>query len=231
MIILHCPHGRSKRPDALIRQFSRVAMTDDGTTVTVDDGELREKHHALVRLWRAIKDKRHSQLFVGGAPAGLRELEQYRRPLLCCEQYHRAVVPASHCWAGGQREGWGCKHLTAIDRYVPTCDWGCWPRFAYWFQFGEFDLTGAWVVDKSALLAALEREARLNHLRLCPRFCWKRIEEIVASLPDEIDPHVNKAWEYRYDEFAETPERAVVPVGVKPVLPERGPKGLVWRPD
>lgn len=99
-----------------------------------------------------------------------------------------------------------------------------------WWSFGHWVGNGVWRVDKEAILAQAEANAR--PYRLCPAFDWQRLLKAVSGLPVTVDVTKDGSWLYRdpYPIAAENSHQTAVTLGqpasgtkrTKPKHPARG---------
>ena len=94
---------------------------------------------------------------------------------------------------------------------MPINEWG-----GGWLDYGEFDKSGIWHLNKDRIKHELELTLKENEL--CPVLDRRKVLETLEKLPNTISPKENKNWEYTtsYEEI--NGEYKEVAVGIKPVI-------------
>ncbi|APQ98055.1 hypothetical protein [Clostridium botulinum] len=87
------------------------------------------------------------------------------------------------CYGASYMTGnpFGC-HRIQISRYNNP-----------WWNFGIFDTSGIWHVDKETILKRIIQYSQ--PYKLCPCFSLDKIKEVLTQLPDTINPQTNEAWQ------------------------------------
>lgn len=74
-----------------------------------------------------------------------------------------------------------------------------------WWSFGTMDAAKVWHVDMLPILKRIANRAGAYHL--CPAFSKEKVLEGVLSLPETINPKVDKEWEYSVSGHGVAPRR------------------------
>lgn len=155
-----------------------------------------------------------TELLVNNETIEFYNLRKYITILECEDKYHTSVFPENHCKLQPSKEGWGCQHLSSISRYSSYYYYG--DHGSYWYHFGKFRSDTVWEIDKIKIKDALKREAELKKLFLCKIFDFKKVENIVDTLPDEIDLEKSDLWETEYEEIEDGITIEKKPIRIKP---------------
>ncbi len=184
----------------LAKRFSKITLATgeaEDNLITLMQEEFIEKSRKVTDLWDLIGHWPGSQILIDGQPATIADLTAYSTIFGCYEKYKSAVIPEAHCHLADHREGWGCKWLTEINRYLPEN-----PRSAdkYWYQFGSFESAELWKIDKEKIKTVLQREIGVRQASLCPVFNRQKLETILDTLPDHIDLAADRRWQIVYED-------------------------------
>jgi hypothetical protein len=205
----------------LLKKFSNAVLASDDdqdSAVTISQDEFIEKHRKVNELWGLVANWKSSRLLVNGEPAEFADLNTYSTVFACYEKYKAAVIQDEHCNLYGNKQGWGCKWLTEVNRYLPESSWS---RDRYWYQFGHFESESIWRIDKERLKALLTREIEVKKIFLCPIFNRARVETIIDSLPDKIDTTVDAKWQIIYEDASVGTTVEKKPVVIQPIVSDR----------
>ncbi len=171
----------------------------DGQTVIIelsgwdDISNLYEKLLPLMSIistWKSVKAK-----FNGKSVNPYGFLMQTRH-LKECSGNH-ADSDDYYCWGSASYKGWGCRLVNNLLLY-PIKNASYKRNDLYWYNFGNFDSRGVWVINKPLIVDTLLKHASNTGLDLCPFFKIDRIFEAVENLPFEITVD-NVSWEYYYE--------------------------------
>ncbi len=102
-----------------------------------------------------------------------------------CAQDHNNSMNGHHCWFATDSPGWGCKYFNRIFRY-PQGPGNYKTSNKYWYNFGSFDETGRWVINKNYLLERLAAEIQEKVIDTCPYFDFENVRKAVQDLPDSV---------------------------------------------
>ena len=169
-------------------------------TLPITEVELIVNIHDLIGSWKS------SQMLINGHASTKKDLTYYG--VGCYRSRQKAYKPDQYCFGDKDYEAniWGCKRLN-----MPIYEWG-----GGWLEYGAFDKSGSWVLDKNKIEHELQNG--LNENKLCPILNTKRVLETLEKLPDSINPKKDKNWKYStsYEEVGD--DYKEVAVGIKPVL-------------
>ncbi len=169
-------------------------------TLPITEVELIVNLHDLIGSWKS------SQMLINGHASTKKDLTYYG--VGCYRSRQKAYQPDQYCFGDKDYEAniWGCKRLN-----MPIYEWG-----GGWLEYGAFDKSGNWVLDKNKIEHELKNG--LNENKLCPILNTKRVLETLEKLPDSINPKKDKNWKYStsYEEVGD--DYKEVAVGIKPVL-------------
>ncbi|AUD78020.1 zinc ribbon domain-containing protein [Kangiella profundi] len=158
----------------------------------------------IINLYDLVGGWKSSKMLINGHTATKKDLTYYG--VGCFRSRLKAYNPQQYCF--GERDYevniWGCKRLN-----MPVYEWG-----GGWLDYGEFDKSGVWHIDKDRIKDELESAIKENEL--CPILSRKRVLETLEKLPKTIDPREDNNWEYRtnYEEINGTFKE--VAIGIKP---------------
>lgn len=186
------PAGR--RALKLCRQLASFSEGDDGCQIALSPATMHESARLIPYMLKIIQGRSGTILSVNGA--------------LHDRHAMKAIIATTHCLLcsgvyDNQREycaqfgvgipSWGCRQLCSIARYSEL-QYGA---ERYWYQVGPFVDDVQWI-DKHGLASRLASEAESKCLSLCPHFNWTRVEKVIASLPEMIDPSLDGTWTFRH---------------------------------
>lgn len=181
-------------------------------TLTIGQEEIVRNYKVISQLAGYVQRWADTRFFLNDKEfATAREFFNTFICLNCYEKYEKAVIQEIHCWVNKDMPGWGCKLLGAIQRHF-VGGMRLYPGEMYWFELGHFIEENTWRIDKKEIARLLDRQSKLEHLGLCPRFDFGRIQKAINELPDEIEAS-DENWgaEYPCD-----PEAAKVPIKIWP---------------
>jgi len=205
-------------PEALrlLKKFSNIMISesdDQENAVTISKDEFIEKYRKFNELWSLVGNWKSSRVLINGEPSEFLNINIYSTVFGCYEKYKSAVIQEEHCHLYGNREGWDCKLLTEVNRYLPENYWG---RDKYWYHFGYFKSETIWKIDKEKIRTILQRESDLKKVSLCPIFNFIRIDAIINDLPDQIDTKAEDKWEIIYEDSFDVTTAERQPIKIQP---------------
>ncbi len=205
-------------PEALrfLKKFSNIVMAesdDQENAVTISQDEFIEKYRKVNELWSLVGNWKNSRVLINGEASEFLNLNIYSTVFGCYEKYKSAVIQEEHCHLHGNKEGWGCKLLTEVNRYLPENYWG---RDKYWYHFGHFESEAIWKIDKEKIRTILQRETDLKKVSLCPIFNATRIDTIINDLPNQIDTKADDKWEIVYEDSFDVTTAERQPIKIQP---------------
>jgi len=203
---------------SLAEQFSSFTPNDGKgklNSVRITKEDFRSRHGNVETLWSVVRGWKGSALLLERSQIEYREFRQIAAVVECGKKYSTAVIQEDHCKLYGDKDGWSCKFLDTLDRYLPSSPYD-FERQRYWFQFGKFVSPMVWKIDKGAILKTLKREAKLKKLDLCPVFDLKKVKTAVDELPNTIDVKESDVWQIQYEEGSDGTILEQKPVCVVP---------------
>lgn len=185
------------------RAFADVRPLASGVEVEVSPKNFCDSVREVDRLWSLAANLPDSELEIDGLPAQRDELMRYHAVLLCHNQQEASGQGRDYCRLSESRAGWGCHRLRSVGRYAPPQRLHYDPQ-KFWYDFGKFEYDDSgpeparFRVDRAAIRAELEREARAGRLHSCPVFSLEdalaradQLPEVIAA--DDLD------WEIVYE--------------------------------
>lgn len=200
----------------LLKTFSNAVISESGdseNSVTISQDEFIEKFHAINILWGMVGNWKSSQILINGKFSNFSNLNVYSNIVGCYEKYKSTIIQEEHCHLHGNKEGWGCKFLGEINRYLPE---NSWDRGRYWYEFGYFDSETIWKIDREKIQGILQREIEVRKVSLCPIFNYERVKAIINELPELIDISADDKWEVIYEDIVDDNLIERKPVKIQP---------------
>lgn len=200
----------------LLKTFTNVVISEMGdseNSVTIAEDEFIEKFNVINVLWGMVGNWKGSQVLINGKSSNVSNLNVYSNIVGCYEKYKSAIIQEEHCRLRGNKEGWGCKFLGEINRYLPE---NSWDRGRYWYEFGHFDSETIWKIDKEKIQGILEREIEVRKVFLCPIFNHERVITIINELPEFIDLSADDKWEIVHEDTIDGTLIERKPVKIQP---------------
>lgn len=176
--------------------------------------ELRAKYNKLESLWEIIKSWKTSEFILDNEHVDFREVREIFNILECSKKYIKSIIPENYCKIWGEKDGWGCKYLTAIERHHEQYSY-YYGRTPFWYQFGHFLSRNMWKIDKAKLKKAIKREVELKRIYICNQFDFKKVNDIIRSLPEKIYLRKPDAWSIIFEESTEEDITKKKSVGIK----------------
>ncbi len=201
----------------LAREFNTFKEVTDShpyNEIVVSTDELISKTDALNSLIRLVLHWRSTNFLYNEQFISLPDVFTIQRILECRRKRKQAVIQKTYCYLDNEKEGWGCKLLTTINRYADG--FYCYKEEQKWFEFGKFIADNVWEIDKKEIEAALEREIKIKKVELCDVFEIDRIKSILRDLPDRIDLDENPKWVVRCESVDTGVEIQQKKVGIEP---------------
>jgi transitional endoplasmic reticulum ATPase len=176
--------------------------------------ELRDKYYKLESILEIIKSWKTSEFVLDNEKIDFREVREIFKILECSKGYSKSIIPENYCKIWGEKEGWGCKHLTAVERHQEKYSY-YYGRTTFWYQFGHFLSRNIWKIDKAKLKKAVKREVELKRIYLCSQFDFEKVNDIIRSLPEKIYLRKSDAWSIIFEESTEEDIIKKKSVGIK----------------
>lgn len=199
--------------------FKLAQNKKDENIIITNDDELREKQRLVFEVWKLVCNWKGSRLEINDHVFDRTDLNQFLFVFNCYESYNKAIFPENYCKEGGRVEGWGCRLLNSIQYSIPEYS-SYFTRRVYWYNFGSFKDETTWIIDKSRILEALEKESRSRYIILCPIFTKKNLKSYIDKLPNQIVIGENSQWEIDFQEINNGIEVSKKIMGIKPIIKE-----------
>ena len=134
----------------------------------------------IIHSWKSLSatyngKKVHSYRFIMGIWLSVRE----------CAKKHMNSMNDRHCWFATDSPRWGYKFFNRIFR-DPQGPGNYKSSNKYWYNFGNFDDIGRWIINKNYLLEKLDAEIKEKGIDTCPYFNFENVRKAVQNLPDSI---------------------------------------------
>ena len=200
------------------KKFSRFSQIDENNsmnTILIDKEELFKKYHHIKELFSFIGNWKHSELYLNGRKISFWDTYSFTDIIKCQNGYDSSPDQEYYCINEYDKLGWGCKFLSNIRRQIPI-DSYYYNRGEYWFNYGSFARENNWIINKDNLLSALNKEALQKKLDICKYFNIDELNEIVKSLPNNINLNESNDWEVIYEEIYDGITIEKRPVNIKP---------------
>ena len=164
----------------------RIEGENGAATVAVEL-KLPEEWRPLYDLQTLLRGERSAEYAADGIALSGDELFE---GLGCFLRKQRRGTPARE-WCTPKRlagkQLFPCKQIRVYDNDHPTAN--------SWYAFGKMGEDGVFKVDKEALTERVLSD--LGPCARCPILDLDGTAEILARLPEEIDPNRDEAWRYR----------------------------------
>jgi transitional endoplasmic reticulum ATPase len=149
--------------------------------------ELPEEWRSLYHLRTLLRGERSAEYMADGVAVAGDELFD---GLKCFLRKQRSGTPARE-WCTpeklGSKQLFPCKQIRVYDNDHATA--------SSWYAFGEMGEDGVFKVDKEGLTQRVLSD--LGPCVRCPILNLDGVAEILARLPEEIDPNRDETWRYR----------------------------------
>jgi len=123
---------------------------------------------------------------------------------------------------------WGCRLIESVLLYN-TGDGNYERSGIYWYNYGFFDNSGMWIIDKDRIYARITKEIQNKALDVCPYFNIAAVEKLVfRDLPDYIIPD-NYSYRLHYEKVYENGLEIIKAVNIRHINDVRNAPGLINR--
>lgn len=213
MFILSFQKSRSPAFPKALKIARQLGATFDGETIRlkIPVTKLLYAYEEIFPLMEIIHNWRSlSATYKGKKVHPYRFIFQIWRNVRECAQHHSNSMNNRHCWFATDSPGWGCKYLNRIFR-DPQGPGNYKTSNKYWYNFGSFDQSDQWIINKNYLLEKLSQEAEEKALDTCPYFDLERVRKAVQDIPSSVEidnMHFKKYYINEY-ENGEKIEKAV----------------------
>ncbi|MFT6202859.1 MAG: transitional endoplasmic reticulum ATPase [Spirosomataceae bacterium] len=185
------------------KKFSEFNPIGDNSTVNVirtDSEEIFNKYKTFENLYSIIHGwKTTVMTYKGQEIQSHNFFNQFNQIIKCSRGYENSVVKKAYCDLSNTLEGWGCKFLTEIKRYLESDDY-YYSSTKYWYKFGNFESEKIWKVDKELIKEHLKKEVEDKKIEHCPIFSMEKLLGAVDQLPETINIEEGANWEIEYKE-------------------------------
>lgn len=151
--------------------------------VNVPDSKVMEKAKTIKLLSKFTHGMKNITSFFRNRPINLYQFSRKLVDVQTCSLGYSTDKNA--CYIKGKEHGWGCRFLTDIKK-IPMRDVINNPKNTYWYNFGRFNESGEWKVDKDVIRTMIFNKAEGEGINLCPRFSTEDVLDQILKLPDII---------------------------------------------
>lgn len=218
MYLLSFKHSRSIYFEKGLALAQRLGGTWDGTQLKlqVKENELLDAYYRLLPLLSIVQNWSSLKATFNG-----KEVHPYRFILAMhfieeCAEERRSDSEVCHVRL--KEPGWGCKKLRNIY-YIISGTGNYNFNEKYWYNFGKFNASNEWVIDKENICERLMGHASEQGLILCPYFHELDVRNAVDQLPSKIIPD-NIAFRVHYEEDFYKGKKIKVPVNIRHISEE-----------
>lgn len=220
MYTLTFQRSGSKHFQKALNHVHNLGGTWDGQTARLEipEDKLMEAYEEIHFLFGYIQKWKSLRATFRGKP-----VHPYRFIFLVwlnvtnCKEEREKSMDTKHCWTSMDSQGWGCKRINSILRYVKGAS-----KYKisnrYWYNFGGFIKNDTWKINKDLILQKIEKEIESKALHICPFFDMENVKKAVDSLPKyvrvdniEFSPHYVPEYVDGKKEMVATNIRHVVP--------------------
>jgi ATP-dependent 26S proteasome regulatory subunit len=195
--------------------FSPASEKNPLNAINVNSiSELQEKKYILESLWEIVKFWKTSEFIFNNEHIDFKEIREIFMILECSKSYSKSVFPEKYCKTWGEKEGWGCKFLTAVERHHEKYS-HYYEREIFWYKFGHFLSSNVWKIDKTKLKKAILREVELKKIYFCNKFDIKKVINIIKSLPGRINLKKSDTWSIVFEESIAGTIKEKKPISIK----------------
>ena len=180
MLQIEIHTSRSKFYDKAVKMALALGATyeNDVVHLNIEGYQLFSAYEDYFDLLMIICKWRTVKAFYKGEPVPLyRFILKYKFVYDCASERHGA--DEKHCWQSPHKEGWSCKKVKKISRYIRD-------GVHNYYEYGKF-YKAVWRIDKNELIERLSKEAFSSGCHACPYFDFQNIVEIVVNdLPESL---------------------------------------------
>lgn len=187
---------RDNPPREALALSERFHSIDDSNAnvrkIFADRSEILDHIDDLEKLWGFIGNRSSTVARMNESTIDYRAFFSRIQILRCSLKRSSSTQNGQYCFLEDGREGWGCHHLKSPSRYVPPFH----RRDLHdaWYRYGTFSENRIWSLDRDRLRTVLEKDWESKGLELCEYFNPSRIDQILESLPGQIDPSKDPSW-------------------------------------
>lgn len=216
MFILTFNRSKSKKFQHALNHAASLGATYDGETVRLEvpTSDLLYLYPKMIPLLKIVQHWTHTTAtYNGRRVATVNFIFRIWHEVRVCSQQRRDGPEDRHCWQTNDLPGWGCHKINKLFRYNRgTGEYVKSNR--YWYNYGEFDDTGLWHINKRLIYKILMKQVREKAIDSCPYFCNKRLWELIHDLPEIIRVD-NANYQLHYIKEYEGGRKVLKPVNVR----------------
>ena len=160
---------------------------DNGTARALVDLDLPSDWHSLDELAGHLRGEKETRYAADGTPISGDELFDGLRCFLRKQRSGRSAREWCTPNSLKDKQLFSCRQIRVYDNEHPTTN--------SWYSFGQMGDDGVFRVDKEAITDRILSD--LGPCLRCPILDLDTTAEIVARLPEEIDPGRETGWRYR----------------------------------
>jgi SpoVK/Ycf46/Vps4 family AAA+-type ATPase len=171
---------------------------DDLNEILLKNEEILNNYSTLDKIINIVSSWKNTEIFINDNIVTKSKFNDISYIITCSASREKSMLGDYFCYYKQPiKEGWKCKHLTYIRRYLS--DYDAYDDFSkrpnqYWFSFGYFRDKSMWIIDKKKIKEIIELEVERNYIYLCKYFNMANIDKIIGNLPDKITIDENSAW-------------------------------------
>lgn len=202
-----------------LKEYNNHTLIKYGSTynsITIEGKEISKYYRRLENLWYLVGGWKSTSIFLNENPINFYDLNKFINVIDCNENYETAVIQEEYCFDYDDKEGWGCKFLQEINRYLPKGYFYRYGRDKYWYKYGKVKSDSIWEIDKQKLDETLKKESKEKNLNFCSVFDFEKVKSIISELPDEINIKESEDWEFEYREIVDGTIIKKKPIGIRP---------------
>lgn len=204
MFILTFIKSRSKKFQHALNHAATLGATFDGETVRLEvpTADLLYLYPKMIPLLKLAQGWTHTKAtYKGNRVATVNFVFRIWQEICECSLQRR------------DGPGWRCHRINKLLRY--GTDPGDYEKSnRYWYNYGEFDDTGLWHINKKMIYDVLMKQVEERAIDSCPFFCNKRLWELVQNLPEIIRVD-NANYQLHYIREYEDGRRVMKPVNIR----------------
>ncbi len=129
-------------------KFNQSESKRDYNILEISSDELQIKITFFNALWEAVKSWKGTEIYLDDRLLDPNSMNQINEVSKCYVNYTKTVVQEKHCMINCEKEGWSCKLLDSIGRYLNGEFDNYYHQRNKWFEFGKFVSPLIWEIDK-----------------------------------------------------------------------------------
>jgi hypothetical protein len=198
----------------MMLQLGAVAGSG-GVVLSVPEHKLLNSYNSLFQLTELIGQwKSVSASFRGKKVPLYRFIYLIYRNISECGAEKTNSKEKEYCNSRYDVPSWGCRLIESLLLYN-TGSGNYEHSGIYWYNYGFFDDSGMWIIDKDRIYSRIMKEVEGKALDVCPYFSIAAIEQIVfRDLPDFIIPD-NYSYRLHYETVYEGGREIIKAVNIR----------------